>query len=203
MMTPPADPLAARCTAFAGYRRIAQGPLGEVALAIKAYVGDEAILAFDDTTGRVLDLDLRGTDAEILRGLGPVADRQSTADEPASNQATEPAVRPRGRPKLGVVAREVTLLPRHWEWLAAQPGGASQVLRRLIDEARRRDSGQTHSKAVQERAYRFLAALAGDLPGYEEVIRALFAHDPENFAARMAEWPAAVSEHALQLAGIN
>jgi hypothetical protein len=188
------------CTAFAGHRRIASGPLGEVALTIKARVSNDPVLVFDDTTGRVIDLDLRGSDAEALERLRLVAGNQPGADQSTPVQTEDLVKRPRGRPRLGVTAREVTLLPRHWEWLAAQPGGASQALRRLVDEARRNDDGQSRSKAVQERVYRFLAALAGDLPGYEEAIRALFASDPDGFASRMATWPPDLTAYALQLA---
>lgn len=106
--------------------------------------------------------------------------------------------RGRGRPKLGVVAREVTLLPRHWEWLAAQPGGASVALRKLVEEARRSQSGR--ARQAQERAYHFMNAMAGDLPGFEEATRALFAGDREGFAERIAGWPTDVREHAAWLA---
>src|SRR5690606_37610278 len=122
-------------TAFAGHRRFAAGPLREVALAVKAAATDEAVLVFDDETGGVLDLDLRGGDAEILGRL-------AEPTPPPVNPAEPVGPRGRGRPKLGVVAREVTLLPRHWDWLAAQPGGASQALRRLVEEARRSDGGK-------------------------------------------------------------
>jgi len=188
--TPPDAP--GHCTAFIGTRRLAGGMPADVALAVKAAAADARapILTFDDRTGRVLDFDLRGSDDEIVARLS----------EPAVTLS--PAVpRARGRPKLGVVAREITLLPRHWDWLAAQPGGASPTLRRLIDEARRADGGRTRTKAAREAAYRFLAAMAGDLPGYEEAIRALFAGDDAGFAARMAGWPPDVRAHALALAG--
>lgn len=200
MSTPTPDLPTTPCTAFAGYCRIASGPLGEVALTVKASAFDDPVLVFDDTTGRVIDLDLRGTDAEALARLGPVAADLPGADACAPGQVEGLTRRPRGRPRLGVTAREVTLLPRHWEWLAAQPGGASQALRRLVDAARRNDSGQSRSKAAQERVYRFLAALAGDLPGYEEAIRALFAGDPDGFASRMAAWPPDLVAYAMQLA---
>lgn len=173
------------CTAFAGTSLFARGALIDVALAIKAAGDAVPILVFDDASGRVIDLDLSGSTADIVVRLG-------AAPEPA---------RGRGRPKLGVVAREVTLLPRHWEWLGQQPGGASQALRRLIDAARKADGGATAAKASRERAYRFLHALAGDLPGYEEAIRALFAGDSAGLAARMADWPPAVRAYALHLAG--
>jgi hypothetical protein len=181
-------------TAFAGMRRIARGPLIDVALAVKAAEADGepgAILTFDDATGRVIDLDLRGDAADIAARLSGPAEAPSPPDAP----------RGRGRPKLGVVPREVTLLPRQWEWLAAQPGGASQALRRLVDAARRSDAGQTEAKVARERAYRFMSAMAGNLPGFEDASRALFAGDMTAFADRMATWPRDVRAHVLALAG--
>ena len=176
-------------TAFAGTRLIARGALAEVALAVKRASADGA-LTFADDSGSVVDLDLRGGDAEV-------AARYAAPETPGGET---PPGRGRGRPRLGVVAREVTLLPRHWQWLGAQRGGASQALRRLIDEARRSEGGRGAVRLAQERAYRFLSALAGDLPGFEDATRALFAGDLDAFAARMADWPEDVREHALRLA---
>ncbi|CAO4179783.1 DUF2239 domain-containing protein [Methylorubrum populi] len=191
-------------TAFVGVRRLASGRLTDVALAVRARAAEEgdSILVFDDGSGAVIDLDLRGTEAEITARfveLGNAGDAMGGV-EPRSD--LDGAPRTRGRPKLGVIAREVTLLPRQWEWLASQPGGASQALRRLVDEARRADGGQTRTKAAREAAYRFLSALAGDLPGFEEVIRALFAGDAESFADRMTVWPPDIRTHALKLAAL-
>jgi hypothetical protein len=107
--------------------------------------------------------------------------------------------RGRGRPKLGVTAREVTLLPRHWDWLATQPGGASVALRRLVETARRSDAAR--ARAAQEAAYRFINAVAGNQPGHEEALRALFGNDLDGFAQRIAAWPADVRGYALKLAG--
>lgn len=174
------------CTAFAGPRQIARGALSDVAVAVQAAMTAEpaaSILTFDDTTGGVIDLDLRG-------GADEIAARYAVAEVP----------RTRGRPKLGVVAREVTLLPRQWDWLNAQPGGASQALRRLVDEARRADDGHTERRLAQEAAYRFMSALAGNLPGFEEAARALFADDRGRFAAETASWPADIGRHAERLA---
>lgn len=185
------------CTAFAGDHTIASGPLTEVIAAIMTRENSglqEPVLVFDDASGEVVDLDLRGTVAEAV-------ERLEAADLPrpfAAPVASNP--RSRGRPKLGVVPREVTLLPRQWEWLAAQPGSVSQVLRKLVDEARRADSGHA-LRAARERAYRFLAAKAGDLPGYEESIRLLFAGDGAGFAERMESWPPDVRSYVLRLAG--
>lgn len=185
------------CAAFADGRLLASGPLAEVALAVKKAAGGAAgVLVFDDATGRVVDLDLRGTKEEVLARLAgtplggcPSTEAASSPDEP----------RGRGRPKLGVIAREVTLLPRHWEWLAAQPGGASVTLRKLVDAARREGAERDRARAAQEAAYRFMSAMAGDLPGFEEAIRALFAQDRARFVARMAEWPADIRDYALRL----
>lgn len=190
-------------TAFAGSRRIASGPLSEVALAVKA-AGEEAssspILTFDDATGSIVDLDLRGGAEEIIERLKERAKQQSAIVEPRAAAKQEERSRSRGRPRLGVVAREVTLLPRHWEWLAAQPGGASQALRRLVDQARREDGGGRRRKAAQEAAYRFMSAMAGDLPGFEEATRALFADDATGFARNITQWPDDVADYARLLA---
>ncbi|WP_341702129.1 DUF2239 family protein [Ferrovibrio sp.] len=171
------------CTAFAGDRLLAAGPLADVVLAVKAAGGDA--LVFEDATGRVIDLDLRGSDADILARLAPPA---------------EPAPRGRGRPKLGVVSREVTLLPRHWDWLAAQSGGASVALRKLVEQAMRSDGGKQTRRAAQEAAYRAMTALAGDQPGYEEAIRALFADDRTGFARSIEGWPHDVANFVTTLA---
>jgi hypothetical protein len=107
-----------------------------------------------------------------------------------------------GRPKLGVVAREVTLLPRHWEWLNRQPGGASVALRKLVEDARRVNEGRDGVRRAQEVAYRFMSTIAGDLPGFEEATRALFARDRSRFGENTLSWPADVREHASKLAAL-
>jgi hypothetical protein len=166
------NPLSIPCTAFDGASLIASGALIDVALAVKAALSDNpsaSVLVFDDATGAVIDLDLRGTTAEIVSRLAETARRmEASAGQRNRTGAEDDAPsRGRGRPKLGVVAREVTLLPRHWEWLATQRGGASHALRRLVDEARRADGGQSRSRAAQEAAYRFMSAMAGNRPGFE------------------------------------
>jgi hypothetical protein len=108
--------------------------------------------------------------------------------------------RGRGRPKLGVVAREVTLLPRHWEWLTTQPGGVSVALRKLVEEARRTHADQDRRRQTQERAYHFMSAMGGDLPGFEEAARALFANDLPRLRELVAAWPVDVRDHAIALA---
>ena len=165
------------CTAFAGARRIASGDLKDVALKAKRAVdrgGPAPVLIFDDASGEVIEVDFRGT--------------------------PEPAPRGPGRPRLGVVAREVTLLPRHWDWLASQPGGASVALRKLVEEARRANAAKDRVRLAQEAAYRFMTTLAGNEPGFEEALRALFAGQRQRFEERIAGWPAGVREHAKKLA---
>jgi hypothetical protein len=150
------------------------------------------LLVFDDMSGSLVDFDLRGSPEEILARLAP----EKTPDQPS-----EPARGP-GRPKLGVVAREVTLLPRHWDWLNAQPGGASVALRKLVDAARATHAGADRRRLTQRAADRFMAAVAGNAPGYEEAARALYAGDRIRFAAAMAAWPIDIREHAMHLATV-
>lgn len=171
---------------FEGERRLATGPKLDVAVAAQARLAaapDAALLIFDPE-GRQVDFDLRGGPWDIALRLGE----------------GDAAPRGRGRPKLGVTAREVTLLPRHWEWLAAQPGGASVALRKLVEAARREGEGPDRRRAARDNAYRFASVMAGDRPGFEDMSRALFAGDAEGFSARVAEWPADIAEHLRALA---
>ncbi len=171
---------------------MAEGPLAQVAVQVHAQAHtDRSVLVFSDDTGGVVDLDLRGTREDV-------AQRYAVATDPQ-----EAVPKGRGRPKLGVVPREITLLPRHWEWLASQTGGASHTLRRLVDEARKADGGRTQTKAAQERTYRFVTAMAGDLPDYEEAVRALFASDVAVLEQHMKAWPDDVRHYALRLLGEN
>lgn len=205
--TPVTDPLSRPVTAFVGDTLLLAGPLLDVAQAVKHAVEagtDATILTFDDATGRVIDIDIRGNPPEFLAHLSRSATRLAA---PALTGGVAPPSPPapaqprgRGRPKLGVVGREVTLLPRHWEWLNAQPGGASVALRRLVDEARRSGAPAQDARLAQERAYRVMSALAGDRPGYEEALRALFAGDRARLEAHIAEWPADIRAYTLRLA---
>ncbi len=192
-------------TAFADQRALLTGPLTEVALAVRQYSGTDAVLVFDDVTGRLVDLDLRGTDVEIVERLSEppkhYVGRYAPKDPEASDVSTpDETQKTRGRPKLGVVAREVTLLPKQWEWLADQPGGASATLRRLVDDARKGANPHQQKRAAQDAAYRFMQAIAGDLPGYEEATRALFADDKSRLEEHMAAWPDDIRDYALRLA---
>jgi hypothetical protein len=185
-------------TAFVGSRRLASGLLADVALVVRKAsksTGAEPIIIFDDATGRPIDLDLRGTGQEVIARLQPLTPNLETADE-----APAPEPRGRGRPKLGVVAREVTLLPRHWEWLGTQPGGASVALRKLVEQARRAGSDQDRRRTARDAAYHFMSAMAGDLPDFEEASRTLFADDHRRFGELIAAWPGDVRDHIVKLA---
>lgn len=189
------------CTAFEGVRRLASGALKDVALAVKAAAerdGGASVLIFDDQTSRPIELDLRGSASDVLARLADQQDGETRQPEPASDEPA--AARGRGRPKLGVVAREVTLLPRHWEWLNGQPGGASVALRKLVDAARGASEAKDRMRQAQEAAYRFMTAMAGDLAGYEEATRALYANDATRFDAMTVAWPVDVRDHARKLA---
>lgn len=175
-------------TAFIGQRLAAAGSIETVAETLaKSAAADSPPQIFEDATGRPVELDLRhGAAAAVAEYRARIAG---------------PPTRPgRGRPKLGVVAREVTLLPRHWDWLAAQPGGASASLRRLVEEARRTDPGPDRIRLAREAAYRAMSALAGDLPAFEEASRTLFAGDLRGLEAQAASWPGDIRSFVLRLA---
>ena len=170
--------------AFSGARRVAAGALRDVLPVLKERFDSDRsdlVLAFEVETGRQVDFDLRG-------GLDDVLER-----------AMQGQRRGPGRPKLGVKSREVTLLPRHWEWLEAQPSGASAALRRLVEQAMKVDAGQG-ARRIRDALSRFLAAMAGDRPNYEEALRALFAGDTARFELLVERWPKDVREHAVRQA---
>ena len=176
-------------TAFWRGRRLATGALHEVAVAVlraQQAQPEGHPLVFSNASGQSVDLDLRGSEEAV-------AARDTVA-------APTQAPRGRGRPKLGVVAREVTLLPEHWDWLASQPGGASVALRKLVHEARRHGGERDRTRQARDRAYHAMSTLAGDLAGFEEASRALFAGDHERLVAQMATWPADVRAYVLELA---
>jgi uncharacterized protein len=178
--------------AFQGHACLARGDLRSVQQACRAALARDVgarVLVFDHQTSEQVDVDL---------APHAPASRAANAPEPSATMP-ERASGP-GRPRLGVVAREVTLLPRHWDWLSAQPGGASVALRRLVDQARQVQKGQDRCRAAQESCYRFLSAIAGDLPGFEEAARALFAGDGKRLREHIAAWPGDLQEHALALA---
>lgn len=178
-------------TAFEGSKLIFRGTLSEVILKIKKRIGnseDTEILIFSDSTGQTMDFNFQGSEKDVLKRL----EIYVTESTPKENVGP-------GRPKLGVVPREVSLLPRHWEWLATQPGGASASLRKLVDEAKKKSSGGLSIKQLQERAHKFMSAIAGDMEGYEEALRFLYRKDKKNFLLSLQKWPLDVKEYALEL----
>jgi hypothetical protein len=186
-----------RCSAFQGDQRIASGDLTQVALQAKEAVDRGAdVLLFDDATSQTIELDFRGTAEDVVRRLTANAE----AAPPPASPPPDALPRGPGRPRLGVVAREVTLLPRHWEWLSGQPGGASVALRKLVDQARRSGEDKDDIRQSQESAYRFMVAMAGNRPGFEETARALFAGQGDRFDQETASWPPDVRDHARGLA---
>ena len=180
-----------KCIAFAGSTCVACGTVADVARQAKKALdasSETTVLVFDAETSRPIEIDFRGSVDDVIARLGEAA------------AVTEPAPRSPGRPKLGVVAREVTLLPRHWEWLATQPGGASVTLRKLVESARKENSAADRQRASQDATYRFAVAMAGNETGFEESMRALYAVDRGSFDALTEAWPTDVRDHARMLA---
>lgn len=171
-----------RYTAFAGNRLVARGSYAEVALALAAAEPEAPVLVFDDATGTPVDAPPCPEHAALLARAGAAPARAAP-----------------GRPRLGVVAREVTLLPRHWDWLGAQRGGASAALRRLVDQARKSGEKADRRRHASEKCYKVMSAIAGHQPGFEEAARALFAADRPAFTARIARWPKDVRDYLGEL----
>lgn len=172
-------------TAFSNDERIVSGTLREVLQQVRARLdeqGEVPLLIFEDQTGKQVDLNLRGTLEEVLEREAPVQKRSGP-----------------GRPKLGVVSREISMLPRHWEWLEGQPNGASAALRRLVDEARKHESAQDRARRVTDAAGRFMSVMAGDRENFEEAYRALYAGDRGRFKALIESWPEDIRSHLENL----
>jgi hypothetical protein len=178
-------------TAFDNFKILAQGNMESVALSVKQRIKEQktaSILIFSDLTGRQIDLDLSGTDKQILDRIKVYSRQESQPNTGA------------GRPRLGVVPREISLLPHHWEWLINQDGGASAVIRNLIDQKiQNRSSDKT--KIAQERTYKFLSAIAGNLPNFEEATRFLYRKDKKKFAELISAWPKDIIKYSISLAG--
>jgi len=172
------------CTAFADAKKIAQGQIVEVALKIKKHLQknrQSSILIFDDVTSAQIEIDLRGTSEAVTERL------------------QIPEEKGPGRPKLGVISREISLLPRHWDWLALQPGGASVTLRKLVEEAKKKNQAQDQIRQAQNATYKFMMVMAGNLPHFEEALRAFYAKDRKLFEKLMDSWPKDIREHIERL----
>jgi len=168
-------------TAFAGFTLIVTGNLPTVLIRVREFLEREKqaqVLIFDDQTGKQVDFNLRGTLEEVLARVSPPAPKKGP-----------------GRPSLGVVCREVSLLPRHWEWLESQPSKASGTLRRLVESAMKSESREDRSRRRLEAAGRFMWSMAGNFEGFEEASRALYAGNRAGFAERIASWPADIRQH--------
>jgi hypothetical protein len=178
-------------TAFENSQLLAQGSLSEVVLKTKKRIGksdNSSVLIFSDSTGKTMDFNFQGSERDVLKRLELYTSPESKSDQSGP-----------GRPKLGVISREVSLLPRHWEWLATQSGGASAVIRGLIEEAIKKSSSNPSIKQVQERAYRIMSVLAGDLAGYEESLRSLYKRDKKAFLLHTQSWPRDVRAHLIEI----
>jgi len=185
--------------AFSKGRCVVLGGPREVVTEVKQFIDshkNDVVIVLDARTSETVEVDLRGSLSTILKRV-PSAPVQSTEVD-GGGLAQERTV---GRPKLGVTAREVTLLPRHWEWLGTQPGGASTTLRKLVEQALRSGKELDRLRQAQDAAYRFMNVMAGDYPGFEEATRALFASDMERLQQFASKWPRDVRNHALLLAG--
>jgi hypothetical protein len=184
--------------AFLGHSRIASGPLADVAHEVRARLDADptaSIAVFNASTSAPMDLDLRGTPEEVAEKAAFLA-----AGFPGKAFVMAGPSKPGpGRPKLGVVGREVTLLPRHWDWLASQPGGASVTIRKLVEAARKQGQGTQLIRQIQDVAHRFMYAIAGDLPGFEEAARALYAWDLARLENLIGEWPPDIRDHVMRI----
>ncbi len=186
--------------AFDGSQRLAAGALHKVVRQVKRTSDAHPlarILVFKVATSELVDFDLRGSVEQVLHRLGESAPVAAAPAEPVA--AERPAPTGPGRPRLGVVAREVTLLPRHWEWLSSQPGGASVALRKLVEQAKKAGLSSDRVRQAQTASYRFMSAMAGNLDGFEEAARALFAADRARFEVLMAPWPEDVCSHLREI----
>ena len=144
------NPLSRPCTAFEGDRLLASGPLIEVALAVKNAIErgwEKPVLVFDDATGAVVDLDLRGSKADITARLA----------QPAATAAPDSEPRRQGPPEAG--GRR----PR--DHLAAAPlGMAGRAARRGFGDAApagRRGKAQRRRQAVEAQVARGCLPLHG------------------------------------------
>jgi uncharacterized protein len=181
-------------TAFVGPDTLEAGAIEPVVRAVKAVFdrreNTPSVLVFEDATGKQVDFDLEGSPELVVERLGW---------HPLFRNPDDLYPRGRGRPRLGVVSREISLFPRHWDWLERQPQGASAAIRRLVEEALAREPDQGKARRAREAAGTFMWAMAGNLAHFEEASRALYAGDNEKLDALMSEWPQDVRSYVKKL----
>lgn len=186
------------CIAFEGQRCIGSGALDFVARKAKQVFNQDEfapIFIFDDVTSKRIEIDFRGTTEDVVERL-----ERTEASAVATPEI--PEKRGPGRPRLGVIPREVTLLPRHWDWLNQQPGGASVALRKLVEAAKRSCRAADRARQSQEAVHRFMYPMAGDFPDFEEAARAFYAGNHQRFDELVAPWPADVRDHLRKLVAV-
>jgi len=187
---------------FVGWELVARGTLDEVVAACRlasAQRPNQRTAFFDDVSGHAVEAPVAPTATRSpSEGVSPIVRSAPAAEREASDATGPQRKRGPGRPRLGVVSREVSLLPRHWEWLSAQRGGTSATLRRVIDAARKADGGTTERRRTIDAAHRFLWDIAGDLPCFEELTRALYAEQFQRVADLSCSWPTGVRQQLLR-----
>ena len=140
---------------------------------------------------------LRGPDGPPDRFRFPGIDRRragagSKAGHPAG--WTGPSEPRRGLPRGITAAAPLGMA-------GTEPNGASAAIRRLVDEARKRDPEGERAREAATASSRFMSAIAGNMPGFEEASRALFAHDGARFADLISAWPGDIRAQLQRMAG--
>lgn len=193
------------CAAFAGTKLLASGSLLDVAAETKDRLDktkDISVLIFDDNS-ELVEIDFRGSKEAVVERIKSAQAAAGHTAEHTSEHTVEhkddTQKSGRGRPKLGVVSREITLLPRHWDWLSQQPGGASVTIRKMIDAARKQDEVPARARKAREVTYKFMSAMAGNEANFEEATRALFAGDHARFDELIQPWPVDLKDHIKRL----
>ena len=160
---------------------VSRGSLEQIIVQVKAIDMNIEPMVFEVDSCRRIDFSWYGDAATVFAN--------ASTDKPQTSK--------RGRPKLGVKAKEVTLLPRHWEWLSTQKGGASSALRRLVDEAQKNASTEDVICSQQQQLDKFMLAFLGDEPGFEEASRALYRNSKISFEAAIEVWPADIRDFVI------
>lgn len=163
--------IANRYTAFRGDTRIITDSLFNVALALQKQ-SEMNVLVFNDQTGQQIDLDLSGSEDDLKQRYTEVE-----------------YVKKVGRPKLGVISREITLQQKHWNWLDQQSSSASAVIRKLIDKELNDPSSESNIMLAKQAIDHFMLAMLGNMPNYEEATRALYQGNKSHFLALIHNYP--------------